>query len=386
MRGWLVVAQMCIRDRYLRAYDDAGNPVCGGERIDALAQSWAVFAGLQSERCACAMQSVKERLIDWDAGVLRLLAPPFDGEADTVGYIAGYVPGVRENGGQYTHAACWTGIALAELGQVEDAWRALYALMPYTHAQTGEGARRYIVEPYVVAGDVYGTPPHTGRGGWTWYTGAAGWLAQFGLRLLCLLYTSERAHNPADGAWMGRERKRGALMDLYRLLLTGENAFSAEGACAPKLAGRYPYVLTLDAATRMLDVYKRQGYGHGAGRRVHADGGRAAERDARGICRLLSGHGGRGAIAAGGRHRFIAWRAGSAGARAAFGGDVGAAKHHAAAQPAHDDRQFQFVFGDFVLPRAVHYAGAARRGHRTQDAGQVALGPGSDDFCRARCV
>ena len=169
---------------YLRAYDDAGNPVCGGERIDALAQSWAVFAGLQSERCESAMQSVKERLIDWDAGVLRLLAPPFDGEADTVGYIAGYVPGVRENGGQYTHAACWTGIALAELGQVEDAWRALYALMPYTHAQTSEDARRYIVEPYVVAGDVYGTPPHTGRGGWTWYTGAAGWLAQFGLRLL----------------------------------------------------------------------------------------------------------------------------------------------------------------------------------------------------------
>ena len=73
---------------------------------------------------------------------------------------------------------------MAELGQVEDAWRALYALMPYTHAQTSEGARRYIVEPYVVAGDVYGTPPHTGRGGWTWYTGAAGWLAQFGLRLL----------------------------------------------------------------------------------------------------------------------------------------------------------------------------------------------------------
>lgn len=180
------VLEQCAWDGrwYLRAYDDAGNSVCGGERIDALAQSWAVFAGLQSERCESAMQSVKERLIDWDAGVLRLLAPPFDGEADTVGYIAGYVPGVRENGGQYTHAACWTGIALAELGQVEDAWRALYALMPYTHAQTGEGARRYIVEPYVVAGDVYGTPPHTGRGGWTWYTGAAGWLAQFGLRLL----------------------------------------------------------------------------------------------------------------------------------------------------------------------------------------------------------
>lgn len=180
------VLEQCAWDGkwYLRAYDDEGNPVCGGERIDALAQSWAVFSGLQAGRCECAMRAVRERLIDWDAGILRLLAPPFDGEADTVGYIAGYVPGVRENGGQYTHAACWTGFALAELGWVEDAWRALYALMPYSHAQTNEGARRYKVEPYVVAGDVYGEPPHTGRGGWTWYTGAAGWLAQFGLYLL----------------------------------------------------------------------------------------------------------------------------------------------------------------------------------------------------------
>lgn len=116
------VLEQCAWDGrwYLRAYDDAGNPVCGGERIDALAQSWAVFAGLQSERCESAMQSVKERLIDWDAGVLRLLAPPFDGEADTVGYIAGYVPGVRENGGNTRTRLAGRGSPWRNWGQVEE--------------------------------------------------------------------------------------------------------------------------------------------------------------------------------------------------------------------------------------------------------------------------
>ncbi|MBE5766963.1 MAG: hypothetical protein E7335_07370 [Clostridiales bacterium] len=164
---------------YRRAYDDAGRPVGGGERIDAISQSWAVFAGLDKVRTKQAMESVKERLINSEDGIVRLLAPPFDGECESIGYIAGYVPGVRENGGQYTHAACWTGIALAELNRIEDAWNVLQMLMPYSHSDSPEKAEKYKVEPYAVAADIYAEEPHTGRGGWTWYTGAAGWMVRF---------------------------------------------------------------------------------------------------------------------------------------------------------------------------------------------------------------
>ena len=164
---------------YLRAFDDDGAPLGGHEcaecQIDSLPQSWAVLAGLDKARCARAMDAVRDRLMDRGNGLIRLLTPPFDGERDA-GYIGGYPPGVRENGGQYTHAACWAALALAALGRAEEAWEAFRLLLPATHGDTREKEAVYRVEPYVMAGDIYDGDSFAGRGGWTWYTGAAGWM------------------------------------------------------------------------------------------------------------------------------------------------------------------------------------------------------------------
>ncbi len=168
---------------YRRAYMDDGTPLGssqsdGGCRIDSLAQSWAVLAGLSRDRVKTAMSEVEKQLIDRENGIIKLLTPPFDGEIPDPGYIRGYPPGIRENGGQYTHAACWVVIALAELGLGDKAWEAFGMLLPCSHSNTEEKALEYRVEPYVIAADIYGEPPHTGRGGWTWYTGAAGWMVR----------------------------------------------------------------------------------------------------------------------------------------------------------------------------------------------------------------
>ena len=125
-----------------------------------------------------ALAEVDKQLIDREAGVIRLLTPPFDGGDSDPGYIKGYPPGVRENGGQYTHAACWVVMALSELGEADRAWEAFRMLLPCTHSDTREKAELYRVEPYVIAADIYSEAPHTGRGGWTWYTGAAGWMVR----------------------------------------------------------------------------------------------------------------------------------------------------------------------------------------------------------------
>jgi cellobiose phosphorylase len=121
------------------------------------------------------MQSVTEHLVRTDAKLIQLLDPPFDRSVPHPGYIRGYVPGVRENGGQYTHAAIWTTIAFALLGEVDQAWDLVALLNPIHHAMTPEQVNIYKVEPYVIVADVYSVAPHTGRGGWTWYTGSAGW-------------------------------------------------------------------------------------------------------------------------------------------------------------------------------------------------------------------
>ena len=164
---------------YLRAWTDEGTPLgsdgAASCRIDLISQAWAVLAGLDAERCAQAMDSAWAQLVDEQAGIIRLLTPPFDVDGEDPGYIRGYPPGVRENGGQYTHAACWFLLALARQGDMR-AHRALRMLLPTSHADTEAAVARYRVEPYVVAADIYGEAPHTGRGGWTWYTGAAGWL------------------------------------------------------------------------------------------------------------------------------------------------------------------------------------------------------------------
>jgi len=165
---------------YRRAYFDDGsplgsvsNPEC---QIDSIAQSWSVLSGAgDAERSRMAMEAVDRRLVHRDHGLIQLLDPPFDKSNLNPGYIKGYVPGVRENGGQYTHAAIWAAMAFAASGDSRRAWELLAIIDPIRHAMSPEAIAAYKVEPYVVAADIYALSPHTGRGGWTWYTGSAGW-------------------------------------------------------------------------------------------------------------------------------------------------------------------------------------------------------------------
>jgi N,N'-diacetylchitobiose phosphorylase len=166
---------------YRRAYYDNGEPLGSAHsdecRIDALAQAWAVLSGAApASRAEQAMDALETHLVAEADGIIRLLAPAFDRTPNDPGYIKGYLPGVRENGGQYTHGVLWAVRALAELGRAERAARLLEMLTPVHHSATAEAVERYRVEPYVVAADVYGVEPHIGRGGWTWYTGSAGWM------------------------------------------------------------------------------------------------------------------------------------------------------------------------------------------------------------------
>jgi cyclic beta-1,2-glucan synthetase len=163
---------------YRRAYFDDGTPLGSSKnsecRIDSIAQSWSVLSGAAPpERARQAMASLDHFLVKRDAGLVKLLDPPFENMQPSPGYIQGYVPGVRENGGQYTHAAVWAAMAFAELGEGALAWELFGMINPVRH---GFEPERYKVEPYVLAADVYGVEPHVGRGGWTWYTGSAGWM------------------------------------------------------------------------------------------------------------------------------------------------------------------------------------------------------------------
>lgn len=171
---------------YRRGYYDDGSPLGSAYRdecrIDSLPQSWAVLSGAVPARFAeRALDAVRAHLVRRDAGVILLLAPAFDQSAQDPGYIRGYPPGVRENGGQYTHAAAWVVMAIAAQGRGDEAVELFHLLNPVNHARTANGVARYRAEPYVVAGDVYSHPQHAGRGGWSWYTGAAGWLYRAGL-------------------------------------------------------------------------------------------------------------------------------------------------------------------------------------------------------------
>jgi cyclic beta-1,2-glucan synthetase len=173
-------------DWYRRAYYDDGTPLgtAGASecRIDSLAQSWSVLSGAGSPgRARRAMESVREQLVKTNDKLILLFTPPFEKSDKDPGYIRSYPPGVRENGGQYTHAAVWCVQAMAKLGDGDSAYRWFRLLNPLTHASTPAAMARYKVEPYVVAADIYAEPPHTGRGGWTWYTGAAGWLYRAGV-------------------------------------------------------------------------------------------------------------------------------------------------------------------------------------------------------------
>lgn len=171
---------------YRRAYFDDGTPLGSSENtectIDSIAQSWAVMSGQGSrDRTIEAMKAVEQYLVKRDEGLILLFTPPFDQSKLEPGYIKGYVPGVRENGGQYTHAATWVINAFAMMGEGDKAWSLFNMINPLNHARTPIECASYKVEPYVVAADVYTVNPHQGRGGWTWYTGAAGWMHRVGL-------------------------------------------------------------------------------------------------------------------------------------------------------------------------------------------------------------
>jgi cyclic beta-1,2-glucan synthetase len=189
---------------YLRAFFDDGVPLGSNEstecQINSIVQAWAILSGaakdtmiqevsMESEagtrgRAERAMESVAERLVRLDEGLMLLFDPPFDKMTHDPGYIKGYPPGIRENGGQYTHAAAWVVWAYAELGQGDRAEALFRMLNPIYHGNTLEKIKRYRVEPYVVAADVYSAPSHKGRGGWTWYTGSAGWMYRLGLEAI----------------------------------------------------------------------------------------------------------------------------------------------------------------------------------------------------------
>ena len=201
MRGDAAFAELCLGEGvrlrqsieqhgwdgawYRRAYFDDGTPLGSAGnaecRIDSISQSWSVLSGAGAgvgnlARSRVAMKSVDDRLVRRDYALIQLLDPPFDKSNLDPGYIRGYVPGVRENGGQYTHGAIWAAMAFAALGERERAWELLTMINPVNHALSAEGIATYEVEPYVVAADVYALTPHIGRGGWSWYTGSAGWM------------------------------------------------------------------------------------------------------------------------------------------------------------------------------------------------------------------
>jgi cyclic beta-1,2-glucan synthetase len=173
-------------DWYRRGYYDDGSPlgsVSSDEcRIDSIAQSWAVISGAGDRgRAVRAMSAVNAQLVNHSGGLLQLFTPAFDHSAHDPGYIKAYPPGLRENGGQYTHASTWSVLAFALLGDGDRAGELFSLLNPINHSSTRAGIHRYKVEPYVICADVYSAPPHVGRGGWTWYTGSAGWMYRVGI-------------------------------------------------------------------------------------------------------------------------------------------------------------------------------------------------------------
>ena len=174
---------------YRRAYYDDGTPLGSAQnlecQIDAIAQSWAVLSGAGNpDRAKQSMSAVAERLVDSEDQLLLLFTPPFDKTPNDPGYIKGYPPGIRENGGQYTHAAIWTVWAFAQLGEGNRAGDLFKLLNPISHSDTPAETQTYRVEPYVIAADVYSVEPYNGRGGWTWYTGSASWMYRLGIEAL----------------------------------------------------------------------------------------------------------------------------------------------------------------------------------------------------------
>ena len=229
----VAIEQSCWDDGwYRRAWFDDGSPLgtaANAEcRIDSIAQSWSVLSGAaEAQRARSAMDAVDAQLVHRDSALIQLLNPPFERSQPNPGYIQGYVRGVRENGGQYTHAAVWAAMAFAALGDSERAWELFTMLNPVNHAKSPDAIAVYKTEPYVLASDVYALPPHVGRGGWTWYTGSAGWMYRFILEsLLGLRLEVDKLHFapcvPAQWkSFQVQYRYRETVYDI-RVLLTPE--------------------------------------------------------------------------------------------------------------------------------------------------------------------
>nr|WP_245537448.1 glucoamylase family protein [Thiocystis violascens] len=213
---------------YRRAYFDDGTPLGSASQvecqIDSLAQSWSVLSGAgDPTRARMGMAALDARLVRRGAGLIQLLDPPFDTSALNPGYIKGYVPGVRENGGQYTHAAIWAAMAFAQLGDAARAWELFAMINPINHGRSPADIATYKVEPYVIAADVYGVAPHIGRGGWSWYTGSASWMYRLILEsLLGLRLEVDTLHLapclPAD--WEGFKLRYRYRETFYRIVVT----------------------------------------------------------------------------------------------------------------------------------------------------------------------
>ncbi|MGA9420829.1 MAG: cyclic beta 1-2 glucan synthetase, partial [Rhodanobacteraceae bacterium] len=212
---------------YKRAWFDDGTALGSAEnvecRIDSISQSWAVLSGAGAPtRTALALDALDEHLVRPDARLIQLLDPPFDKAPMDPGYIRGYAPGVRENGGQYTHAAIWAVMAFAKAGRIERAWELFRMINPLCHADSDAASALYKVEPYVMAADIYAIPPHTGRGGWTWYTGSAGWMYRLATEsLLGVRRSGDRLRfEPClPGAWPGFTLRYCHGNSLYRVVV-----------------------------------------------------------------------------------------------------------------------------------------------------------------------
>ena len=240
---------------YRRAYFDDGTPLGSAAnsecQIDSISQSWAVISGVGApERTRQAMTAVYQRLVKPESKLIQLLDPPFDTSDVNPGYIKGYVPGVRENGGQYTHSAIWTAMAFAEMGDAERAWALLAMINPVNHGITAEDVATYKVEPYVVSADVYAVSPHIGRGGWSWYTGSAGWLYRLIIEsLLGLRLEVNTLHlRPRLPATWPRFALRYRYRDTYYHIHVTQTA-SPEAALRIRLDG----TLQQDAAITLFD-------------------------------------------------------------------------------------------------------------------------------------
>ena len=226
---------------YRRAYFDDGTPLGSASndecQIDSISQTWAVLAEADPQRTRQAIQAVLKRLVRREDRLVLLLTPPFDQTALEPGYIKGYLPGVRENGGQYTHSALWLILALARLRRGTEALGIYDLIQPVRHAATPGEVARYQVEPYVVAADIYGLAPHVGRGGWTWYTGSAAWMYRVTIEaLLGLEIAGDRLRiNPClPPDWQGYEltlrRGRTSWRVIVNLAAEGD---STPGGCQP---------------------------------------------------------------------------------------------------------------------------------------------------------